>query len=295
MPRAKIFGDPAFGVVKHINIDGKICSHDNTVRLNVSSVSLSDLRNKWWLSNAQSLTDPFQKVKELHQYICLNYGSMNLELPEQMMAVQFIEPDDVVLELGGNIGRNSCVIATILNDESNLVVLESHPQHYLELLENRNNNEFTFRIEPSALSDVPLIQRGWNTTLKTTNSVPPGYTEINTITYSDLKAKYKKQFNVMVVDCEGALYQILKNDISVLEGIETVIIENDFLNKQHKEFVDKKFEEHGLKSVYTRKLDDSNPNIHKFLHVADCFFQVFKKSVSPISLPTNRQTTVHFE
>jgi len=84
-------------------------------------------------------------------------------------------------------------------------------------------------------------------------------------------------------------------DQQALEGIETVIIENDFLNKQHKEFVDKKFEEHGLKSVYTRKLDDSNPNIHKFLHVADCFFQVFKKSVSPISLPTNRQTTVHFE
>ena len=41
------------------------------------------------------------------------------------MAVQFIHPRAKVLELGGNVGRNSCLIGRLLNDSSELVVLVS--------------------------------------------------------------------------------------------------------------------------------------------------------------------------
>ena len=44
-------------------------------------------------------------------------------------------------------------------------------------------------------------------------------------------------FNVLVVDCEGALYYILKDEPEFLNGFETIIIENDFLIITHKEFV----------------------------------------------------------
>ena len=40
------------------------------------------------------------------------------------MSVIFINPNDCVLEIGGNIGRNSCVIGKILNDSNHLLVID---------------------------------------------------------------------------------------------------------------------------------------------------------------------------
>ena len=66
--------------------------------------------------------------------IIINHGNDNNkddELPEQLMItfleVTFINPNDIVLEIGGNIGRNSYVIGKILNDRKNLMVIESDP------------------------------------------------------------------------------------------------------------------------------------------------------------------------
>ncbi len=43
-----------------------------------------------------------------------------------------------------------------------------------------------------------------------------------------IKIKYNMNFNVLVVDCEGALYYMLKDEPEFLNGFETIIIENDF-------------------------------------------------------------------
>lgn len=68
-----------------------------------------------------------------------------------------IRPDDVVLEIGGNVGRNSCVIASILKDSSNLVVIESSQEIATQLNENRELNGLNFSIVSKALSKVPYI------------------------------------------------------------------------------------------------------------------------------------------
>ena len=57
---------------------------------------------------------------------------MNEEYPEQVMSVLFFEPDDKVLELGSNIGRNTLVISSLLKDSSNLVTLETDSVKELE-------------------------------------------------------------------------------------------------------------------------------------------------------------------
>src|SRR5579871_5582123 len=46
------------------------------------------------------------------------------EIPERLAAHKHIDKNDVILEIGGNIGGVSAVIADILKDGSNLVVLE---------------------------------------------------------------------------------------------------------------------------------------------------------------------------
>jgi len=48
----------------------------------------------------------------------------------------YIKPNDCVLEIGGNIGRNSCVIGKLLSDSRNLLVVESDPESVYKLEEN---------------------------------------------------------------------------------------------------------------------------------------------------------------
>lgn len=101
-------------------------------------------------------------INEIHSKLQLKYGSFEEELPEQKMAVKFLTGNEKVLEIGGNIGRNSLVIAYILNKNNNndFVVLESDFNIYNQLVENRNINNFKFNIENAALSKRPLIQKG---------------------------------------------------------------------------------------------------------------------------------------
>ena len=58
-------------------------------------------------------------------------------------------------------------------------------------------------------------------------------------------------FNVLVVDCEGALYYMLKDEPEFLNGFETIIIENDFTDIKHKEFVDEEFKRYNFKSIFS--------------------------------------------
>ncbi len=209
-------------------------------------------------------------LSNIHQQLIINYGNKNDEYPEQLMSVMFIKPDDCVLEIGGNIGRNSCVIGKILNDSSKLLVIESDPDSFYKLEENKNNNSLNFKIECSAISKHQLIQNGWVTKQLIYNETNmTDWKLINVISWSDLKEKYNMNFNVLVADCEGALYYILKEEPTFLDGINTVIIENDFIDINHKNFVDEEFKRNNLINVYR--------NSGGFEPCFNCFYEVWKK------------------
>ena len=89
-----------------------------------------------------------EKLKEIHNKLKINYGSLTEELPEQKMVVRYLKGDEKVLEIGGNIGRNSLVIAYILgnNNANNLLVLETDKNIFNQLNENRDLNNFHFKI-----------------------------------------------------------------------------------------------------------------------------------------------------
>ena len=61
-------------------------------------------------------------------------------IPEQLMTAKHLHPDDCVLELGGSIGRNSCVINSILTDKTKHVVVEPSKAELNILLKNRDSN-----------------------------------------------------------------------------------------------------------------------------------------------------------
>ena len=82
------------------------------------------------------------------------------ELPEQLMIVKHILPTDSVLELGGSIGRASCVINYILDNKINHVVVEPNLDEAEKLEKNRALNSFGFQVEKSAISSIPLYSKG---------------------------------------------------------------------------------------------------------------------------------------
>lgn len=209
-----------------------------------------------------------QLLAHIHSKIVLRNGSFKDELPEQVMSVMFISPNDKVLELGGNIGRNSCVISFLLKNSSNLVVVESDPESASYLIANRNRNRFLFHVENAAISHIPLMQSGW-TTVPFETTLPPGFFRVKTITYEQLKEKYKIQFNVLVADCEGALYHIFQGAENILEDVSLIIVENNFHDRSRYENVRSKFLAHGFQLVY-KKAGPWGP-------CAEEFYQVWKK------------------
>lgn len=160
---------------------------------------------------------------------------LNNEIPEQLMAVEYIRPDDCVLELGGSIGRNSCVINSILNNKENHVVVEPSKKEAEKLRRNRDNNNLKFSIEESAISNVQLYSRGWSTfTTPVKYSVP-----VNIISLQELRNKYNVNFNVLVIDNEGNFVSNLKVFPDILQNIRLILIEHDFNSKEDLDFFTK--------------------------------------------------------
>jgi FkbM family methyltransferase len=215
--------------------------------------------------------DPIQKLNELHKKLKIKYGDFSEEYPEQEMSVSYIKPDNIVLELGGNIGRNSCIIASLLNNSNNLIVFESDPENAIKLKENCDLNNLNFIIEDCAISKIELLQKNWITKSKDliNDDELLNWKTIKTMSWLQIKNKYKIIFDTLVADCEGALYYILKDEPNFLETFKTIIIENDFNDIEHKNFVDTEFKRFNFNNVYTKS--------GGFGPCYNCFFEVWTK------------------
>lgn len=253
--RSKLFGDPLFGTVKQIIVVGLFDSllfvpdmsgiliHTKTHEV----VRDTRLVQKYVLR----LVPAEERIAWLHNHISLDFGTMKDELPEQHMAVKYLTGKEVVLEIGANIGRNSLVIASMLDNDTNLVSMECSQGISRQLRHNRDKNGFKFHIEPFALSERRLFQQGWLTV--PADACPPGHTEVPTISYKTLVSKHNKEFDTLILDCEGAFYYILRDTPQILDGIKTIIVENDYRNIEHKEWVDEQLRSRGLKVVYRER------------------------------------------
>lgn len=251
--RANVFGDPLFGTLKHIKFEDKIYTAEQTLFIDYETKKIMDIglvRKNWWKNTGKNIENDEERLKELHKYISLSFGAFHEEFPEQLMAMRFIKETDSVLEIGANVGRNTSIIASILDDDKRLVSLECCQEYAKQLEINRDQNGFHFHIEVSALSQVPLIQKGWDTFIS--ELVFDGYKKVETVSFEDLEKKYNVKYNVLVADCEGALYQILKDEPKLLDNIEVVILENDFRDITKKNYVDSKFAERGLRLVHSQ-------------------------------------------
>jgi len=239
--RANLFSDPLFGVVKSIII----MDNDNIIATidHKSEVYIDIDEKKIYLNEIpESIIDKYYVdcigVKKIQKNLKLEYGSFDEEFPEQKMAVKYLTGNEKVLEIGANIGRNSLIISYILNKNNNFnfVTLECDKNIANQLMHNRAINNLKFFIENAALSKRNLIQRGWDTMVS--DIILDGYKKVNTITLDELNAKYKIEFDTLVLDCEGAFYYILMDMPEILNNIKLIIMENDYKKIEEKNYID---------------------------------------------------------
>jgi len=242
--RVALFGDPLVGTHKFIflyDASNNLLTYDDKtdVLYNINTNSDCNVNN----------INYAKKLDSIHKSLILKHGPFNYEYEEQLMSTRFLRGNEKVLEIGAYIGRNTLVIASILNDQTNLVTMECNVNTVKQLTENRDNNSMKFNIEPSALSKRPLVQKGWETYVS--DVVDAGYTKVNTITFNELQAKYNIEFDTLVADCEGALYYIFMDMPEILEKINMIIMENDYHNIDHKLSVDNALTAHGFEKAYS--------------------------------------------
>jgi FkbM family methyltransferase len=192
-----------------------------------------------------------EKLKTIHSNLKLRHGTFDEEYPEQRMAVRYLKGTEKVLEIGGNIGRNSLVIASILASKGNsdMVVLESNSEIYPQLKENVDLNGLKIHVENSALSKKKLIQKDWNTIIS--EVVLPGYIPVKTLTFSELEAKYGITFDTLVLDCEGAFYYIVQDMPDILRNIKLIIMENDYSVLDEKIYLNNVLRSNGFRVDYS--------------------------------------------
>ena len=256
--RAEFFTDPFVGIHKKIFIENKEFDEYCSIRIDIKKSMVTSI-----FKNYEN------KLRSMQSRLKLKFGSFQDEFPEQLMATRFLKGEEKVLEIGGNIGRNSLIIASILNNQSNLVVLESDPNIANQLKENREINNMSFHIESSALSKRKLIQYGWDTI--PSDIVHNGYKPVPIIDFQQLHAKYNIDFDTLVLDCEGAFFLILIDMPEILKNINMIIMENDYKDIRHKQYIDQILKNNKMKVIFSQ--EGGWGPCEKF------FFEVWQKQV----------------
>ena len=264
--RCDIIGyDPYPNILKHILIidnkgDSYIYIHTKELIIHINSISqqLMDDKNPkiWWEQVGKYIKDPVLRLNELQKRFTLliyEHGGFEAEYPEQLMIMRYVNENDKVLEIGGQVGRTSHIIQTIVNNPKHHVIMECDPKTAKKLRTNLNFNTYNNAIiETAGLSHVKLYMTGGGVDAPRhfEKDIPSGAVEIPTITYSELCKKYDIDFDVLVADCEGSLYYIFKEDPNMLNNIHTVIMENDYHDVNHKQTVDTILTSKGFKVIY---------------------------------------------
>ena len=153
------------------------------------------------------------------------------EEPEALCAYNALHETDRVLEIGGNIGRVSIVLATkLLDGGRKLVSLEPNMVPRVHLQERAEG--FNLQVIDGVLNDQkdtkPISIEQTNTYGIMSDSISSTHSTPN-YTFKEIKAKSQVDFNALVIDCEGCYEDIFidadKN--GWLKEIDKIVIEWD--------------------------------------------------------------------
>lgn len=178
------------------------------------------------------------------------------EPTEMQLTWRFIQPDDIVLELGARVGAVSCTICRKLNNPKNLVSVEPDPRAIYSLQKNKMKNNCQFQIYPGFVSKQPLsLQQDhvW------TNSYYDPTSTMDRCTLEQLQESTGCKFNVLVADCEGFLETFFDENPWFYDQLRMIIFERDAPQRCNYEKIESTLKQkgfqclvHGFNSVWVR-------------------------------------------
>jgi hypothetical protein len=151
------------------------------------------------------------------------------EKNEQILANQYIEPDSVVLELGGRYGSVSCIINSKLNSKKNHVVVEPDERVWNALERNCSTNDCECHIIKGFISSKKLGLtclddcNGYGTT-----SIEYENTTILSFSLKEIETTLNLKFNTLVADCEGFLEVFFDENPDFYDDLKLIIFEADY-------------------------------------------------------------------
>lgn len=234
-----IFGDPIYGIKKKIfktdDDDNILEEFDDLYPINIHVKEYSDTNlTHDGLQMIPHLINNSRRniIEQFYSSIKVNHGTITKEKKMHEICIRYLVGNEKILEIGGNIGTTTLLIAFIMNNynlynDLNLVTMECDLNTANKLEENKNNNNFNFHIEKSALSNKKLIQKGPNETI-ISDEIKPKYKFVDIINYEKLKNKYPINFDTLIIDCDGGFYNILCDMPEILNNIKLIIMKNDY-------------------------------------------------------------------
>lgn len=153
-----------------------------------------------------------------------------VEKPEQDLANKYIQPSDIVLELGARYGSVSCVINKKLQNKTHQVVVEPDERVWDALERNKQFNDCHFSIVKGFISNQSLgltnLESDYGTTCE-----PTPFTQIPSYSLNHIMQTYGLCFNVLVADCEGFLEIFFDENPNFYKQLRLIIFEADYPEK----------------------------------------------------------------
>jgi len=157
------------------------------------------------------------------------------EKTEQDFAYKYIEPNDIVLELGARYGSVSCIINCKLDNKTNQVSVEPDSNIWKALENNKKNNNCKFNIVKGFVSNKKLDLIKTDSSGKDLGygvmSVENNNSSIKSYTLEQIQKKYNLKFNVLVADCEGFLETFFDENPTIYDDLRLIIFEADNSDK----------------------------------------------------------------
>jgi FkbM family methyltransferase len=148
---------------------------------------------------------------------------------ERRAVLQYVDPEQPVIELGGCIGVVACITNRMLNDARSHVVLEANPEVIPLLEESRRSNRCQFEIVNAAITygkssaTFSPSRDLWSNSL-----LPDSRGATVTVPATRLRDIVDgKNFNsfTLICDIEGFEYELILNEAEVLQRAQTIILE----------------------------------------------------------------------
>lgn len=186
--------------------------------------------------------------KKFFNSVIFDIPNVYWETEEQIYLSKYLDKDDVVLQLGANVGTSCILVDKIVNKKNEQIAVEPNKDIIDILLYNKQKTQSQFQIIDAVITDKD------NMYLDKTNSDDIGFYTTDKLTDHKVK-NYKlsslNKFNVLFADCEGCLqtffeeyneyilkevnkiiYEKDKPDICNYKYIEGILKKNNFVNKE---------------------------------------------------------------